>query len=164
MIENEPAVRATRLVYPDPPGLRRIRSLSRFLDQSIILPGGYRIGFDPIIGLIPAAGELITAALSCYMILEAYRLGIPKRVIAQMAMNVAAETIVGTVPVVGDVFDAVWKANMRNLRLVELAYHPNLKSRPAWRLVLGLAVGFFVVWIASLALLVSIFRYLLSWF
>jgi hypothetical protein len=98
------------------------------------------------------------------MVAEAYRLGLPKRVILQMLINVGAEAIVGTVPVVGDVFDAVWKANMRNLRLVELAYHPNLQKRSATRLAIGLVLGWFVIWIASMALIVSVVRYILSLF
>jgi hypothetical protein len=164
MIEDASGPRATRLVYPESPRLRRIRYLCRLLDQSIVLPGGYRIGLDPIIGLVPGAGDFIAGALSCYLVWEAYRLGIPKRLIFQMLVNVAVEAIAGLVPVLGDVFDAVWKANMRNLNLVELAYHPNLKERSAWPFLIGLILGWFAVWLATMALILFILRSILSLF
>ncbi len=164
MIEKKSEPQVARLVHPDPPRLRRIRFFSQLLDQSICLPGGYRIGFDPIIGLIPGIGDFLGALFSCYLVLEAYQLGIPKRLIFEMLINIGIEAIVGTVPVVGDVFDAVWKANMKNLRLVEAAYHPHLKERSAWRLMLGLILGLVIFWIGSIAFILLLVRWILSFF
>src|SRR5688572_32236896 len=109
------AGRAERIVYPANPRLQRIRFVSNLLDQCITLPGGMRIGLDPIVGLVPAVGDLAATAMSLYLVYEAARLGLPKRILLRMLGNVALETLMGTFPVLGDLFDAVWKANMRNL-------------------------------------------------
>lgn len=100
--------------------LNRIRRLSRLMDTAIRIPGiGFRIGLDPILGLVPGAGDLITAGLSGYIILSAARFGLPRDILAKMLLNVALESTVGSVPLVGDLFDAYYKANMRNLALLE---------------------------------------------
>ncbi len=100
--------------------LNRIRKLSRLMDSSIRLPGTkFRIGLDPIIGLIPGAGDLISAVFSAYIILLATRFSIPTRDLGQMIFNVGLEAIVGTIPLVGDVFDAFYKSNIRNLEILE---------------------------------------------
>lgn len=100
--------------------LNRIRKLSRLMDTSIGLPGTkFRIGLDPIIGLIPGAGDLISTTFSAYIIFLATRFRIPARDLGQMVFNVGLEAIVGTVPLVGDVFDAFYKSNIRNLEILE---------------------------------------------
>ena len=100
--------------------LNRIRKLSRLMDTSIRIPGiKFRIGIDPIIGLIPGAGDLISTAFSAYIIFLATRFPIPAQDLGQMIFNVALEAIVGTVPLVGDVFDAFYKSNIRNLEILE---------------------------------------------
>ena len=126
MTEQKPAItgHAERIVYPPNPRLERIRFLANLLDACILLPNGYRIGIDPILGLIPGVGDLIGAGLSLYLVREAAKLGIPKRILLRMVGNVALETLIGIVPVLGDLFDAAWKANLRNLRLIELHYAP----------------------------------------
>ena len=127
--EQRNAGQAERIDYPANPRLKRMRALSRFLDNSIQLPGGYRIGADPLIGLIPAAGDLIAAGLSFWIIYDAALLGLPKRVLGRMLGNVLLEMVVGSIPGLGDVFDAAWKANARNLRLVDLHYTPTMRPR-----------------------------------
>ncbi|WP_017318103.1 DUF4112 domain-containing protein [Mastigocladopsis repens] len=100
--------------------LNRIRQLSRLMDTSLRVPGtGFRIGLDPIIGLIPGAGDLISTAFSAYIIFLATRFGIPRQDLTKMIFNVALESVVGTVPLVGDLFDAYYKSNIRNLELLE---------------------------------------------
>lgn len=100
--------------------LNRIRKLSRLLDTSIRIPViGFRIGLDPIFGLIPGAGDLITTAFSSYIIFEAVRFGLPRGVLGWMIFNVGLEAVVGSVPLVGDLFDAFYKSNLRNLALLE---------------------------------------------
>jgi len=123
------SVRPVKFVTDPPPSLKRMRALSYMLDQSITLPGGYRIGLDPVVGLLPGFGDFLTTALSLYLIFEAALLGVRKRLLLVMLGNVVLESLAGTIPLVGDVFDAVWKANARNLRLVEAEYHPGLKPR-----------------------------------
>ncbi|MFN6558720.1 MAG: DUF4112 domain-containing protein [Nostoc sp. ChiSLP01] len=100
--------------------LNRIRKLSRLMDTSIRIPfTGFRIGIDPIIGLVPGAGDLISTAFSAYIIFLATRFGIPRQDLAKMIFNVGLETVVGTVPFVGDLFDAFYKSNIRNLAILE---------------------------------------------
>ena len=99
---------------------QRLRALAHLLDDSIPVPGtGFRFGLDAVIGLVPGVGDAAGAALSAYVLVEAGRLGVPRATLLRMAGNVAIEAVVGTVPFVGDLFDAGWKANLRNLRLVE---------------------------------------------
>lgn len=100
--------------------LTRLRALTRLLDSSIRLPIiGRRIGLDPIIGLIPGVGDALMLLPAGYIIFEAYRLGAPRRTLAKMIVNVGVETLAGTVPLFGDLFDAAFKANTRNLYLLE---------------------------------------------
>ena len=100
--------------------LNRIRKLSRLMDTSIRIPlTGFRIGIDPIIGLVPGAGDLISTAFSAYIIFLATRFSLPHQDLAKMIFNVGLETVVGTVPLVGDFFDAFYKSNIRNLAILE---------------------------------------------
>lgn len=100
--------------------LNRIRKFSRLLDTAIRIPGtGFRIGLDPILGLVPGAGDLVSGGFSAYLIFLATRFGLPRKMLGQMIFNIALESTVGFVPVVGDLFDAAYKANIRNLALLE---------------------------------------------
>jgi len=99
--------------------LRRLRSLAWFLDNSTPLPGGWRIGVDALIGLIPGIGDAVGAVVSAYIINEARALGAPRSVLLRMSWNVMIDTILGAIPFAGDIFDAAYKANMKNLALLE---------------------------------------------
>jgi hypothetical protein len=97
-----------------------MRTLARWLDDSLRLPGTKRrIGLDPILGLVPVLGDTLGLLLSCYIVFEARRLGAPRALLGRMLANVAIETLVGSVPLIGDAFDAGWKANLRNVALLE---------------------------------------------
>jgi hypothetical protein len=99
---------------------RRLSRIAWLLDSSIPLPGvRFRIGLDAILGLVPGLGDLFGVLLSSYIVREAARLGAPPSVLLHMAWNVAVEGVVGVVPFLGDVFDAAWKANQRNVALLE---------------------------------------------
>ena len=99
---------------------KRVRVLARLLDSSISVPGtSWKIGFDPIIGLIPGIGDLIGAVMSGYIILEAARADVPAVTLVRMLVNVGIDTLLGAVPAVGDVFDAAWKSNTMNVALLE---------------------------------------------
>ncbi|MEO1299225.1 MAG: DUF4112 domain-containing protein [Cyanobacteria bacterium J06636_16] len=100
--------------------LNRIRRLSRLMDTAFKIPGtGFKVGLDPIIGLVPGAGDLITTAISAYILILAARFRLSRGVFGQMVFNVLLEAVVGTVPLLGDVFDAFYKSNVRNLALLE---------------------------------------------
>lgn len=100
--------------------LRRIRALARLLDSAYVVPGtSYRIGLDPILGLLPGLGDLLSLGLSAYLLHEARQLGASRRTLNRMALNLLIDTTVGTVPLLGDWFDFTYKANARNLALLE---------------------------------------------
>ena len=102
--------------------VRRLDTLAYLLDNSIPIPGtGTRFGIDALIGLIPGVGDAAGALLSGYIVLQAARLGTGFPVILRMLLNVGIETLVGAVPLLGDLFDAGWKANDRNMRLLHRA-------------------------------------------
>ena len=102
----------------DEAAVQRIQFVARLLDDSIRLPGTeFKIGLDPIVGVLPVAGDAVAAALSGYIILESARLGVSYLTLLRMLANVGVDFAVGSVPVVGDIFDVAWKANVRNLRL-----------------------------------------------
>src|SRR5262245_42843832 len=99
--------------------IARIDALATLLDTALVIPGtGVRFGLDALIGLFPGVGDLITTTLSLFIVHEAYQLGAPGHVIARMLGNVALDGVFGAVPVVGDAFDVLWRANRRNMRLL----------------------------------------------
>lgn len=99
--------------------LARLDAVARLLDIAFILPGtNIRYGIDGIIGLIPVVGDIIATALSLWLVREARALGAPWHITARMLGNVAIQGVVGTVPVAGDAFDVLFRANIRNVRLL----------------------------------------------
>jgi hypothetical protein len=99
--------------------LDRLDRLARLLDTAIVVPGtNIRFGADAIIGLVPGIGDTITTALSAWIVYEAHKLGVPRRLLARMIANIALDGVVGAVPLAGDLFDVMWRANRRNLRLL----------------------------------------------
>ena len=102
----------------DEAAVRRMRFVANLLDDSIRVPGTeFRIGIDPILGILPGAGDAVAAALSVYIVLESARLGVPFLTLLRMMANVTLDFAIGSVPVIGTLFDAVWKANQRNVEL-----------------------------------------------
>lgn len=99
---------------------KRVRLLGDLLDSSIPIPGtGRTIGLDAVIGLIPGIGDVAGGLLSGYIILEAARAQVPTVTLARMLANVGIDTLVGVIPGLGDVFDAAWKANTKNVMLLQ---------------------------------------------
>ena len=123
--------------------LQRVRGLAWLLDNSIPIPGTrFRIGLDALIGLIPGLGDAAGAVFSSYILLEAGRMGAPRSTLLRMGANVLIESIVGLVPLLGDLFDAGWKANQRNLQLLERSMEtPILARRRDRGFVAALVVG-----------------------
>lgn len=109
--------------------LARLQKTAYWLDDRFTIPGtNIRIGLDGLVGLIPAVGDTATTAVSGWIVLEAWRLGMPKRELAAMGANVGIDWVIGLVPLVGDIFDIGFKANRRNIRRI-LRYF-NEQPRP----------------------------------
>lgn len=99
--------------------LRRMRGLARLMDTALRVPGTrISLGADSVLGLIPGVGDFATAAVSLIIVNEARRLGVPNDKLVKMLVNVGFDTVAGSVPVLGDVFDVYFKSNRRNLQLV----------------------------------------------
>lgn len=128
--------------------LERLDKFSRFTDSSIGLPfTRFKIGVEAIVGLIPGIGDLLGLAMAGYVLLEAQRAGASGEVKRRMLRNIGIDFVGGLIPVVGDAFDAVYKANTRNTRLLknylntQLAVEPPPSSFP-WKILIGLSVLF----------------------
>ena len=110
---------------------RRVESLERVLERAFTVPGTSRqVGLDALVGLVPVAGDVVSAALGLYLVWEARNLGMSKWQLARMTANVGFDTLVGAVPVAGDLFDFVFRSNSRNLRIIRKhldKHHPHTR-------------------------------------
>ncbi len=98
---------------------RRLRRIAKLMDSQVRVPGlGLRIGADAVLGLVPGVGDVITGAIGAYLIYEARRLGIPRSAMLRMVGNIAFDTAIGAIPVVGDIWDFFFRANDRNMQIL----------------------------------------------
>jgi hypothetical protein len=138
-----------------------LRNGARLLDSAFLIPKlNVRFGLDPILGLLPGLGDLVSPIFTIGIILQARELGVPRVVLARMVLNVAIDGLIGVVPFAGDLFDVAWRANERNMDLLDQhAYEERLPSTGDW-LVVGLAV----LALAGLAVLPALLlAWLVSW-
>src|SRR3954466_11717394 len=121
----------------------RLNFLAWLLDSSIPIPGTrLTIGLDALIGLVPFIGDLIGVLLSSFILAEANRMGVSRTILMRMAFNVAVEGVVGIVPVFGDAFDAAWKANQKNVKLLnDWAQQPHRTRRASGLFLVGLTTA-----------------------
>lgn len=134
---------------------QRIGRVTRVLDELVSVPGTpIKVGLDPIIGLIPVAGDAIAALVGAWVILEASRFGIPRVVLGRMAFNLVVDLGIGAIPLLGDVYDMFFRSNSRNLDLFRRhALDPDASTRGHQAFLIGLVllvIG--VLWLALLAL------------
>lgn len=116
--------------------IARIDALATLLDTAFVIPGtNIRFGLDALIGLLPGLGDIITTALSLFIVREARALGAPRWLVARMLVNVAVDGVVGAVPLMGDAFDVAFRANRRNMALFQkhFAREPRAMRRADWR-------------------------------
>lgn len=145
------------------PGTRetreKLRWLAWLLDSSIPIPGTrFTVGVDALIGLFPFIGDMVGVALSSFILKEAARLGAPKSVLLRMSFNVALEGVVGIIPIAGDLFDAAFKANQRNVKLLEGWLEDprrTVRSSRVFGTVLVVGVIAFLVLLIALGVLVA---------
>lgn len=134
-------------------------SLAWWLDSSIPLPGGYRVGLDGIIGLVPGVGDLVGGGLSSWILYQAYQQGAPKFILVRMLINIFIDAMVGAIPIFGDIFDFIWKANQRNVALME-----SYKQKPTetYRRAVGSSIiffiGFLVIIVGAIYLMILLMR------
>jgi Domain of unknown function (DUF4112) len=137
-----------------PSQVERLRTMTRLLDSAIRVPGTrYRFGIDAIIGLVPGIGDAIGAIFSAFIVFQAARLGVSTSTLIRMMGNVALDTIVGEIPLLGDLFDAGWKANVRNMALLEAhLQRPVSTARGSRRVLLLLGIGLLMLLAGVIAL------------
>jgi len=99
--------------------IARLEALAKLMDGAFVIPGtNTRVGLDGLIGLIPGIGDVVSGVISSYLIWEARRLGVSKWVMARMIGNTFIDTTVGAIPFAGDIFDVMFRANMKNMMLL----------------------------------------------
>jgi hypothetical protein len=141
--------------------LAQLRTLARTMDSVFKIPGtNFRVGLDGLIGIIPGIGDFAGLVISCYFLLIAAQLQIPKLILARMGVNIIIDTIVGAVPFLGDLFDFVWTANRKNMELIERHLSSPRKTEARSGLfmvgvsiaivVLMIAVFYVVKWLAAI--------------
>jgi Domain of unknown function (DUF4112) len=150
------------LASSQPETLAALRKWSVLLDSAFRVPGtNLTFGLDPILGLIPGLGDLTSPLFAAVLLLHAVRMRIPRVVQVRMLINAAIDVLIGLIPVLGDLFDFGWKANVRNLALLERHAHPESKATKGdWLFVLSI-VG---VLVALTAIPVMFALWLLSQF
>jgi hypothetical protein len=99
--------------------LERLDWIANLMDSAVVIPGtNVTVGFDALIGLVPGLGDTATTLISLWLVKEAHDLGAPRHVVARMIGNVALDSLVGAVPLLGDAFDVMWRANRRNVKIL----------------------------------------------
>ena len=134
-------------------GLKHLGRLAKLMDAQFRIPGtDIRFGLDGIIGLIPGAGDLSTFAVSGYMIWIMANNGASGFVLAKMILNILIDALIGSIPFIGDVFDIAFKANMRNMRLMQEHYEEGRHRGSAWKLIIPVLIVLFLIIIVIISL------------
>ncbi len=143
--------------------LRRLRSLSYLLDDAIKIPGtSHRVGLDPLIGLLPIAGDYLGLVFSAYIVLESALMGLPRASLVRMVVNILLDTLVGAFPIIGDFLDFAWKANTKNIALLEAHLaSPQPSQKADWWFLILLFGGLLLLAITITTLVIFIFSQLL---
>lgn len=146
--------------------IERLRLITRVMDEALRIPGTrLRFGLDGLLGLLPGAGDAVTAAISGYALLAAARTGASRALLARMAGNILLDAAVGAIPLLGDVFDFGFKANRRNLNLLEQHAADPVRTRKSSRLAIAGAVGLLaLVLVGAVTLAVFVARAVFSLF
>ena len=143
--------------------LRRLRRISHLLDNAIPIPGTkYRIGLDPILGLIPGGGDVIGSIFAGYVVFKSAQMGVPQETLVKMAANIVFDTVAGTVPVAGDLLDVAWKANVKNIELLDahLGSPEPAGKKADWLFVVALLLGLMLIVGGVIFLSVMLFGWL----
>lgn len=143
------------------PQLSRLRRLAHWLDDGIRIPGTrFHLGADPIFGLVPVVGDFLGALLGAWIVLQGGRLGVPIPTLLRLIWNLVVDAVLGAIPVLGDIYDAIAKANLRNVALIERALED---PHVAHRSDLGYLIGLLAVLVATLIGLLILTILIVRW-
>jgi hypothetical protein len=122
--------------------LARIRSISDLWDRAFGIPGTkWRVGLESVVGLLPVGGDVVGLGISIYILWQVVQFNLPKTILVRMVVNIAIDALVGSVPILGDLFDVTWKANTKNVNLLESHLQQPSQSHRADRRFLWLLFG-----------------------
>ena len=147
------------------PQLRWVDTFSRVLDTKFRLPGtDVRFGLDFILGLVPGAGDILSLGMSGTLVATMARHGASPRLVARMLVNVVLDALVGSIPLLGNVFDLFYKANYRNAELMREYYEEGKHRGSVWPVVLAVVAAILIVMVILVWITVEIFSFLFSLF
>lgn len=146
-----------------PKALAQVDFIARWMDSRFRIPGtGFRFGLDGIVGLIPGIGDLSTFLVSGYLVLLMARNGASGYVLARMILNIVLDAALGAIPVVGDMFDFAFKANVANVKLMQRYYQEGRYRGGAWKVVVPVLLALALVLAGIVWLLYRLFNALFS--
>jgi hypothetical protein len=150
----------------DVEAIERLRRLARVQDELFRIPGtSIRFGLDALVGLLPGVGDVLTTGVSAYVLVTASRMGAPPSVILRIAGNILLDLLIGSVPLLGDLFDVGWKANVKNVRLLErLAMDPHGVRRSSRLVLTGALAGIGAMVVGSAWIAVTAVQWILQQF
>jgi hypothetical protein len=148
-------------LVPTNKAVRDLGWLAKLMDSQFRIPGtNFRFGLDGILGFIPGAGDLSTFAVSGYMLIIMARNGASGYIIARMTLNILIDALIGSIPIIGDIFDIAFKANMRNLKLMQEHYQEGRHRGGAWKIIVPVLLVLLVVIIGLIWLVYKFFAWL----
>ncbi len=134
--------------------VRQLRQISDLLDNAIRVPGtSLGVGLDPVLGLIPGGGDVLGGLISVYIVFSAATMGLPKETLTRMATNIVFDSLAGIVPVFGDLFDVAWKANSKNMDLLENHLESPQVSKKADSWFIFILLGGLILFVIAIATL-----------
>ena len=142
--------------------LEALRKLMRLLDEAFRVPGtNLRFGWDPIIGLVPWVGDVITAVVGCAIVVQAHQMRIPRVIQLRMLLNIGIDVLIGVVPFLGDAADVFWKSNAKNFAMLE-RHAPEVQpaTRGDWLFVVGIVAAILLIAFVPLILLYFVLQML----
>lgn len=134
--------------------LSRLRTVSDLWDRAFGIPGTqWRLGLESLVGLLPIGGDVVGLGISIYILWQVVQFNLPKTILVRMVFNIAIDALVGAVPILGDLFDMTWKANTKNVNLLESHLREPIKSHSADRRFLWLLFGGLLLALLALSIL-----------
>ena len=131
--------------------MQHVARLTKLMDKQFVIPGtNFRFGLDGLIGLIPGLGDVSTFAVSCYLITLMAKNGASGYVMARMVLNVLIDAIIGSIPFIGDLFDFAFKANSRNLRLMQEHFIEGRHRGGAWKVIVPIVIVLLLIMIGGI--------------